>query len=143
MHNVKKYTVFLLSDSFTILIIRLVTTIFIRFHVGLIIISIRRHAYVTVTVTLAGTSVYKLIAWLACGNKDSVLKLLGCVISIFVGVTHAMWNVIFLQLIFTSFCMANSNYRLPSLCQDNSIPSEIQLIKIALDSVTPLSCGQK
>ena len=88
MHNVKKYTVFLLSDSFTILIIRLVTTIFIRFHVGLIIISIRCHAYVTVTVTLAGTSVYKLIVWVACGNKDSVLKLLGCVVSFFVGVSN-------------------------------------------------------
>ena len=119
------------SDNFTFPIIRLVTTIILRFQVGLILISTRRNAHDTVTVTLAGTSVYKLIAWLAGGNKDYVLKLLGCVISIFVGVTHAMWNVIFLQLIFTSFCMANSNYRLPSLCQDNSIPGEIQLIKLA------------
>ena len=60
-----------------------------KFQVGLIlIISTRRNAYVTVTATLAGTYVYKLVVWVACGNKDSVLKLLGCVVSFFVGVSN-------------------------------------------------------
>ena len=88
--QLQKYTVFFeLAVSSPTLIIRLVTTIFLRFQVGFIlIISTRRNAYVTVTVTLAGTYVYKLVVWVACSNKDYVLKLLGCVVSFFVGVSN-------------------------------------------------------
>ena len=33
-------------------------------------------------------NVFKLVVWVACGNEDSVLKLLGCVVSLFVGVSN-------------------------------------------------------
>ena len=54
--QLQKYTVFYqLAVSSPTLINRLVTTISLRFQVGLIlIISTRRNAYVTVTVTLVG-----------------------------------------------------------------------------------------